>query len=225
MVICQMFVFGHIGFTWGGVVLLSGLPRWPVPFGSRLHRWGRRLPNAAIDYRFVIVGSVLPDLIDKPLGVMVLRDELGNVRTLGHSLLFVFLLLMASVGFRGGLRRALSLMAAGSAAHMVLDRLWMDTDTLFWPLLGWKRDSQNVSAWLEQSMDQLFSDPYTYVSEAIGGVVVAALLAFLLTNRGLREFVRTGRMARRSHEMPSSLDAGEERAQQVHGGQRAAERQ
>lgn len=227
-----MFVFGHVGLTWGGALLLARLSHWCPGWGARAcgavrrrRTTAERLSAATIDYRLVILGSMLPDLIDKPLGVFILSDELHNGRVLGHSLLFVVLLLLAALAFRGSAGPALSALALGSAAHLVLDRMWMHTDTLLWPLLGWMPEKEDVSGWLEQMLEQLFSDPYVYVSEAAGALVIAAILASLLAGRGLRQFALTGRMGWRPAGPPVfGLAAGEERPQQLKRGEGAAQR-
>jgi len=228
-----MFAFGHVGLTWGGALLLARLSRRLPPWGrraraavSRAETRAERPSVAAIDYRLVILGSILPDLIDKPLGVFILREELSNGRIFAHSLLFVVLLLLAALAWRRSAGPALSLLALGSAAHLALDRLWMDPDTLLWPLLRWRLERQDVSDWPEQMLEQLSTDPYVYVSEVVGAAVVAALLASLLVRRGLRGFALSGRMGRRLEGLPGfGLAAWEESPQQLKRGERPAERQ
>lgn len=76
-------------------------------------------------------------------------------------------------------------------------------------------------------MELLFTDPYVYVSEVLGAVVVGALLAWLLVRRRLREFALTGRMDlihRDRCPLSGGLADREERSQQVQGGQRPSER-
>ncbi len=195
-----MFLFGHVGLTWGGALLL-------VRASRRLRRSGRRRPGtvtnpqatrrlsgADIDYRFVIFGSLLPDLIDKPLGVFLLRKQLSNGRTIAHSLLFGLLVTLAALTRRGKVSRGLFSTALGSAAHLVLDQMWTQTHTLFWPLKGLSFERQDISRWLEQVLEQLRSDPYNYVSEAAGALIVLALLLDLRRRRALPEFLRSGKM-------------------------------
>ncbi len=218
-----MFVFGHVGLTWGGALLLAEASRRLRGSGRR--RSGpmtnaqatRRLSDANIAYRFVIFGSLLPDLIDKPLGLFILRKQISNGRTFAHSLLFASLIGLTSLARPGKARRVLAPLALGSAAHLVLDRMWMQPNVLFWPLQGWLPERQDVSHWLEQMLEQLLSDPYTYVSEALGAGAIAGLLASLLKGHHFHEFIRTGWMR-------SSLAAGEEGTQQMQGRQRPAER-
>lgn len=104
-----MFILGHLGI------------------GSRL---GALVPRvrAAHAQRWLVLGTLLPDLVDKPLyyGMKLAtgRDgaELGLIsctRTIGHSALFALLVWLAlrAVGRRGA---ALALLA-GMATHWLLD--------------------------------------------------------------------------------------------------------
>jgi hypothetical protein len=199
-----VFVFGHVGLTWGGALLLTRLTRRRQPFG------------AGVDFRLVIVGSMLPDIIDKPLGVFVLSDELGTGRAFAHSLAFVAAIALGALLRSGASRRALAAVALGAAAHLVFDRMWTQPESLLWPLLGWRLEREDVSGWLEQMLEQLFSDPYTYVSEAAGAAIVVVLLVSLIRARGLRDFFLYGRMAPSGAGRPrGGLAAGQERPQEL----------
>lgn len=219
-----MFVFGHVGLTWAGTLLVARLSRRLPPWGrqaqravSRAATRAKRYSVAAIDYRLLILGAILPDLIDKPLGVFLLREQISDGRFFAHSLLFVSVIGMTSLVWRGEARRFLIPLALGLAAHLVLDRMWMQTDILFWPLRGWLPERQDVSHWPEQMLELLFSDPYNYISEVVGAGIVAALLAWMLKRHSFREFIRTGWMK-------VGLADGEESPQQLKRGERPAER-
>jgi len=102
-------------------------------------------------WRWLVLGCVLPDVVDKPLylGAMLLRragedhlDLLRGSRLFGHTLFFLALLVVAAAFLRSAPLRAVSW---GVATHLVLDlvpdfaagfffqfRTW-----LFWPLFGW----------------------------------------------------------------------------------------
>jgi len=215
-----VFVFGHVGLTWGGSLLL-------VESGRRLP-FANRLPAAeiasAVDYRLVIVGSMLPDIIDKPLGVFVLSEEVSTGRAFAHSLAFVSAIALAALVRPGTARRLLAPVALGAAAHLVFDRMWKEPHTLLWPLLGWRLERVDVSGWWRQMLEQLFSDPYTYVSEAAGAAVVVALLAFLIRTGGLRDFILSGRMGPIGAGRPVVGSAGQERPYELQGGERPAQR-
>lgn len=72
-----MLVFGHLGFTTGIFSLIE-------------EKLGYR-----IDYRVVFIGALLPDMIDKPLGMILL--PLHNGRVFAHTLLFALMLLSLSL--------------------------------------------------------------------------------------------------------------------------------
>ena len=105
-----MFIFGHPGITLGAAVLLNGTltkgaPAHPkesldsslnmrgardYPSG-RMASWLASLANR-IDIRVLLIGSLLPDIIDKPLGYLFFRETFSNVRIFSHTLLFLILL-------------------------------------------------------------------------------------------------------------------------------------
>lgn len=147
-----VFVLGHLGFS-----LL----------GARLARplWSGRFPVA-----WLLFGALLPDLIDKPLGHFLLPWD--NGRIFAHTFLFVLLLGVAA-WWRSS--RALSGVTLGVFFHHVLDRLpWGDLETWFWPMFGGfeVRVSSGVPAWVST----LLTDPYVWVTESLGLVLLVVLL-------------------------------------------------
>jgi hypothetical protein len=85
------------------------------------------------------VGSVLPDLVDKPLGNIILAGTLDYGRIYCHTLLFVSILLIAGLilSFRyprvGPLMLAL---VAGILLHQILDFMWLEPANWLWPMFG-----------------------------------------------------------------------------------------
>jgi hypothetical protein len=85
--------------------------------------------DPAFDYRLVVVGALLPDLLDAPF---------GGARWM-HTLLVSVLVLMAvmlTTRNRRGLRRHLLAIPIGMLLHLVLDGMWTETEVFWWPLLG-----------------------------------------------------------------------------------------
>jgi len=83
------------------------------------------------------VGAVLPDLIDKPVGFIILGGVIDNGRIWCHALLF------AAIIMAGGLllwkyRRTPVLIAAaiGVLSHQLLDLMWLQPATWYYPVLG-----------------------------------------------------------------------------------------
>ncbi len=92
-----------------------------------------------MDLRFLVLGALLADLIDTPIG-LVFYGQLGSVRLVGHGLIAA-----ASVmGFvlwrtrRGRPRKRWMPLAIGMLLHLFLDAMWQDPETLWWPFLGWE---------------------------------------------------------------------------------------
>lgn len=104
-----MLLFAHLGLT-----LLSG----------RFMRWA--------DMAFLALGSMLPDLIDKPLGLLAFGTPAAG-RTISHTLLFLLVLAAVAVYLKDV--RVASVFA-GVLAHLTLDFMWQSPVILLWPLLG-----------------------------------------------------------------------------------------
>ncbi|MCM2465839.1 metal-dependent hydrolase [Methanoculleus sp. CWC-02] len=86
---------------------------------------------------FCALGAVLPDLLDKPVGHLLLAGSLDSGRIFGHGLLFLALLLVAGIALERR-RRSLALLAVavGALSHQVLDAMWAMPVTWYFPLLG-----------------------------------------------------------------------------------------
>ena len=90
-----------------------------------------RLSNR-LDLLFLAMGSMLPDIIDKPLGLLVFGSP-NMGRTFAHT--FLFLLILTAVSIRLQDIRSASL-TWGVFVHLILDTMWSSPVTLLWPLLG-----------------------------------------------------------------------------------------
>lgn len=100
--------------------------------GYVVFRW----KGSALAIPVAMVAALLPDLVDKPLGHLFLQDTLDNGRIFAHGLFFIGMIAAASFAVRkkhGPLAIAL---VAGVASHLILDGMWGNPTTLFWPLLG-----------------------------------------------------------------------------------------
>jgi hypothetical protein len=85
--------------------------------------------DPAFDHRLVIVGALVPDVIDVWTGG----------RWLAHTVLFSAALLTAvMLGTRGRrlLRRRLIALPIGTLLHLVLDGMWADKQVFWWPVYG-----------------------------------------------------------------------------------------
>ncbi|WP_196769050.1 metal-dependent hydrolase [Neomoorella thermoacetica] len=80
-----MLFLGHAGLTLAAARVME---KMMVP-GGRQRTGGRPGPPELIDYRLVLIGSMLPDIIDKPLGGVIFKETLGNGRIYAHTLVFL----------------------------------------------------------------------------------------------------------------------------------------
>jgi membrane-bound metal-dependent hydrolase YbcI (DUF457 family) len=86
---------------------------------------------------FAALGAILPDLLDKPVGHLLLAGTLDSGRLFGHGLLFLALLAVAGIAlYRRRESFALLAVAAGALSHQVLDAMWAMPVTWYFPLLG-----------------------------------------------------------------------------------------
>ncbi|NOX31175.1 MAG: hypothetical protein GXP35_14175, partial [Actinobacteria bacterium] len=95
--------------------------------------------DPAIDHRLVIVGALLPDLVDGPFGQLAI----------GHTLLFsvglLFVIMGVTVGHRR-LRRRLLAIPIGWFFHLLLAPVWSETSIFWWPALGTSFDDIAILA-------------------------------------------------------------------------------
>ncbi|MBE8539367.1 metal-dependent hydrolase [Geoglobus acetivorans] len=153
-----MLLFGHIGITLG-------------IFWFAEEKFGFRF-----DYRLVVFASLLPDIIDKLIGRVIL--PIGTGRLIGHTLLFILILTLISVR-----RKNLLPLPLASFVHLLEDEMWNYPATSFWPLFGNFRTGENIS-FQEYIMELLKqyepSLSYTFISEVIGFIII---LVFFLKKK------------------------------------------
>ncbi len=155
-----MFPLGHLGLTLALVLVAR-----------------RGFADFRVDYRLLLVGALLPDLIDKPLSLV-----LGFAgRNVAHTLLFTltltffFLVLRSRPTLRS--RKALWValllaFAIGSGTHLLLDRMWALPEILLWPFLGlaFPLDPFDLLSLLEG-----YQDPYVLIGDVVGAAVLGTV--------------------------------------------------
>jgi membrane-bound metal-dependent hydrolase YbcI (DUF457 family) len=75
---------------------------------------------------------MLPDIIDKPLGLMLFGSP-NMGRTIAHTLLFLIFLFLLHWN---SLYMSLISLTWGVLCHLCLDYMWNSPKILLWPLLG-----------------------------------------------------------------------------------------
>ncbi len=139
--------------------------------------------DPAIDHRLVVLGALLPDLVDGLTGgVWLLHTLLFPIAALG-------VVMATTIGRRRWRRRLLAL-PIGVFWHVIFDFVWVDRSTFWWPLDG-----------------VAFSGDLPVAERGLGlnlGLEVVGLVALVWVARqfGLADperrasFVRTGRVDR-----------------------------
>jgi hypothetical protein len=139
--------------------------------------------DPAFDYRMVVVGALLPDLVDAPLGgARVAHTLLGAVA--------VLTVVMVATRGRRHVRRSLLAVPIGMFAHLVADGMWARTESFWWPFFG--RDLTGRLPGVDHGLTILL------IEELAGLAIVAwCWRRFRLTDPGVRRrFLRTGHLPR-----------------------------
>jgi hypothetical protein len=85
--------------------------------------------DPSIDYRLLLLGSVLPDLIDAPFGGAAFAHSVT------FSVATLIVVVLATIGRRAARRRWLAL-PIGMFLHLVFDGAFADTKIFWWPFSG-----------------------------------------------------------------------------------------
>lgn len=151
--------------------------------------------NPRVDYRIVAVASLLPDLIDKPIGRILFKSRYESGRIYAHTLILNLALFSLLFFMRGRGKRTFVLVPISSLLHIAEDGVFSSPKLFWWPLFGTRfpRDSQGGGM---LSFLNPLNNPTVLVKEAIGLAAIMWLLASheMLTIRGIREFIRTGHL-------------------------------
>ena len=187
-----MFLLGHIGISVGIIYLLV----WMATRYSRREKPALSLGN--IDFRLVIIAAMLPDIIDKVVGLIILKEEISNGRIFTHSLLVVgtvSLYMITVYKVRSGYILKSLLYAAPVWIHLILDRMWEEPGTLLWPLFGIHFPRVDIE--ISDYFAILFSEPYILFGEVLGGLIIVVLMAKhrLYKNTNLHDFLKHGKIS------------------------------
>lgn len=140
--------------------------------------------DTAIDYRLIVVGVLVPDVVDVAFGgARVLHTLLASVVTLT--------LVMLGTRGRRGVRRRLLALPIAMFLHLVLDGMWSTTEVFWWPLFGLSFEQARLPS-LDRPLGLVLAQ------EVVG--LIAGLWwwrRFHLQDVDRRQtFVRTGRVGR-----------------------------
>ena len=205
-----MLALAHSGITLGVAAILSSIQRshpgsvvevarrpgkrWlPHSLSSAMQRVSSPLLSLAerIDIRLLLIGALLPDIIDKPLGLLLFE----NGRVFAHTLLFWLLLTAGALYYYLGSRRSwLLVLSFGTFCHLVLDQMWLTPKTLLWPAFGFSFPREDAAGWLSSILQGLVTKPELYVTELVGGVILIWFAGILLGRKKTLQFIKTGKV-------------------------------
>ena len=115
----------------------------------------------------LLIGSLLPDIVDKPLFLL----GLGNGRFLSHNLLFITISFLI-VYFSSKRNKAISFpFLAGLIFHLILD---IPHVPLFYPLVSYEFHfvEEPLLYWIRQ----LWTNPFVLITEIIGLLFIIFIL-------------------------------------------------
>jgi len=152
-------------------IAAGAVKKYRLPAGDKTSWWdylGRHM-----DIRLLLVGSLLPDIIDKPVGIYLFPQTFGDGRIFSHTLLFFLVIALAGLFLFWKKHQTWMLaLAAGTFMHLVLDEMWLAPHVLFWPLFGFAFERGDIAGWLTGIFNAMFSRPSVYIPEIIGFIIV-----------------------------------------------------
>jgi inner membrane protein len=206
-----MFIFAHVGITLAGSSLVSGAinifqsssntqvhdlsnktsPYKKTPFSELI---GLNSLSRFVDLRLLMIGSMIPDIMDKPLALC----GFGNGRSITHTLLIALVVLCIGFSLILNYKKTwLLAIAIGMLTHLILDSMWATPQTLFWPLYGWSFTSpvtrlsfHQVTLW----WNILITNSGVYISEGIGLAILLGAASIIVSQKGLKSFLIKGKL-------------------------------
>lgn len=139
--------------------------------------------DTAIDYRVVMAGAVLPDVVDGAFG------GARVLHTLAASVVLLAAVMVATRGRRHARRRWLAL-PIGTFVHLLVDGMWTKTATFWWPVFG---------AGLDEPLPAIESSLVVLIAKELAGAVAVGWFVWRFGLAGpevRRSFLRTGRLRR-----------------------------
>ena len=164
---------------------------------GRLFADGRVVPKTVqrlrIDYRILLLGSLLPDIVDKPLGFWLLPELFNHsTRNIGHTLVFNLSLLVVGLLLLRLTQCSRPLcLGLGSAGHLLLDHMWEQPSKFLWPFYGWSFPAgiTTLDEWLSfQLSGRWLLDPL----EIVGAMALLWVALQVYRRRAMHRFLKAG---------------------------------
>ena len=179
-----MLLLAHTGITLGAALVIDRALSRNSWFDSLRER---------LDFRLLLIGSLLPDIIDKPTSFLF-GGIFSYGRTVAHTLLFLLIITLAGVYLCRRGKLWLIVLSSGTFMHLILDQMWLYHEILLWPFFGLAFPSADPVDSTLKMFGNLFSVPSVYVPEIIGLLILGYFGVVLCLNRGWRSFLSSGRV-------------------------------
>ena len=144
------------------------------------------LGRSRIDYRFILIGAIAPDLVDGLLGLFLFDGPAG--RWVAHSMLAVVVVAVTILlVFKGEKRLSRFGLAVGWLTHLVFDGMWNAPLTFLWPAFGTEFATEPVEPYSWTLVTEPFAHLWTWGAEIVGfGILAWFWVAFELSDRERR---------------------------------------
>lgn len=213
-----MLIFGHAGITLGAAVLLNAALSKGYPLTTKGNKLKGRLPPSSelvpaqnrtsgsraswlaslgnrIDIRLLLIGSLLSDIIDKPVGQFFFRDTFSNGRIFCHTLLFLLIITLTGLYlYRSYGKVWLPVLSFGTFTHLIFDQMWLEPRTLLWPLYGFAFKRIDLTDWTSGILHALLTNPSVYIPELIGASILIWFVLVLVLRGKTYSFVKKGQV-------------------------------
>lgn len=160
-----------------------------------------------IDYRVVLLGAIISDLVDKPIGRIFFEDHFESGRLYGHTLLVATVLLLGiQLTLRGATARRWFILPICMLIHQVLDAMWNSPIAWFWPLFGTEFPADPKDDYWWEVLTRPLDHPWVLVQELVGlGLLIYLARAYKLQDPDLRRrFLRRGQLIERPERLSRS---------------------
>ena len=189
-----MLIFALTGLTLGAAAIFAdAVKNHRLTVYSRTSRFATL--STYLDIRLLLLGSILPDIIDKPIGLLFLRDTLSSGRIYAHTLLFFVLITLAGfLIYMFQHKTWMLILSVGTLTHLMMDEIWTTRKTLFWPFLGLDFDRIEVTSWISNILEALRNYPQVYIPEFIGFIILIWFGLMLIYRKQMLAFIKHGKI-------------------------------
>lgn len=130
------------------------------------------LGRSRIDYRFILLGAIAPDLVDGFLGLFLFDGPAG--RWIAHSMLAVVVVAVAILlVFKAEKRLSRFGLAVGWLTHLVFDGMWNAPLTFLWPAFGTNFATQPAEPYSWSLVTEPLAHLSTWGAELVGVSILA----------------------------------------------------